>query len=126
MQLGYKSIGKLFAAAVIAAGLTTGTAWGTVSAAENANGSGEFQLRVLHTNDTHAHLDNIGRRVTAVQAARTGNTLLLDAGDVFSGTLYFNQFSGLADLYFMNAMKYDAMTFGNHEFDKGLRPWPSL
>ncbi|MEK5164457.1 5'-nucleotidase C-terminal domain-containing protein [Paenibacillus sp. FSL R5-0527] len=119
MQLGYKSIGKLFAAAVIAAGLTTGTAWGTVSAAENANGSGEFQLRVLHTNDTHAHLDNIGRRVTAVQAARTGNTLLLDAGDVFSGTLYFNQFSGLADLYFMNAMKYDAMTFGNHEFDKG-------
>ncbi|RRJ65831.1 bifunctional metallophosphatase/5'-nucleotidase [Paenibacillus oralis] len=120
MQLGNKSFAKLFAAAVITAGLASGTALGTpVSAAENASGSGEFQLRVLHTNDTHAHLDNIGRRVTAVQEARTGNTLLLDAGDVFSGTLYFNQFSGLADLYFMNAMKYDTMTFGNHEFDKG-------
>ena len=47
------------------------------------------------------------------------NNLLLDAGDVFSGTLYFNKFEGQADLAFMNLMKYDAMTFGNHEFDLG-------
>lgn len=111
--------GKLFAAAVVTVGLVSGTAGGAASAAENASSSGAFQLRVLHTNDTHAHLDNIARRAAAVQEARTDNTLLLDAGDVFSGTLYFNQFSGLADLYFMNEMKYDAMTFGNHEFDKG-------
>ncbi|MEF2967161.1 5'-nucleotidase C-terminal domain-containing protein [Paenibacillus sp. M1] len=119
MRLSNKSLAKLLAAAVVAAGLVPGAAGGTVSAAESAGGSGEFQLRILHTNDTHAHLDNIDRRVTAVQGARTDNTLLLDAGDVFSGTLYFNQFSGLADLYFMNEMKYDVMTFGNHEFDKG-------
>ncbi|WP_164779650.1 S-layer homology domain-containing protein [Paenibacillus kobensis] len=78
-----------------------------------------FDLRVLHTNDTHAHLDNIARRVTAIKQARTANSLLLDAGDVFSGTLYFNQYNGLADLWFMNKVGYDAMTFGNHEFDKG-------
>ncbi|MBD3922391.1 5'-nucleotidase C-terminal domain-containing protein [Paenibacillus sp. PR3] len=78
-----------------------------------------FELRVLHTNDTHAHLDNIARRVTAIKQARNDNTLLLDAGDVFSGTLYFNKYDGLADLWFMNELGYDAMTFGNHEFDKG-------
>ncbi|PWV95707.1 2',3'-cyclic-nucleotide 2'-phosphodiesterase (5'-nucleotidase family) [Paenibacillus cellulosilyticus] len=78
-----------------------------------------FDLRVLHTNDTHAHLDNVARRVTAIKEARNDNTLLLDAGDVFSGTLYFNKYEGLADLWFMNELGYDAMTFGNHEFDKG-------
>ncbi|SFF01212.1 2',3'-cyclic-nucleotide 2'-phosphodiesterase/5'-or 3'-nucleotidase, 5'-nucleotidase family [Paenibacillus algorifonticola] len=77
-----------------------------------------YSLRVLHTNDTHAHLDNMARRSTAIKTLRNDNTLLLDAGDVFSGTLYFNQFHGLADLWFMNYLKYDAMTFGNHEFDK--------
>nr|WP_186811678.1 5'-nucleotidase C-terminal domain-containing protein [Paenibacillus xylanexedens] len=81
--------------------------------------AGDFKLRVLHTNDTHAHLDNIPRRVTAIKEARNDDTLVLDAGDVFSGTLYFNLFNGLADLEFMNMIGYDAMTFGNHEFDKG-------
>ncbi|RAW19116.1 multifunctional nuclease/2',3'-cyclic-nucleotide 2'-phosphodiesterase/5'-nucleotidase/3'-nucleotidase [Paenibacillus taichungensis] len=80
---------------------------------------GDFNLRVLHTNDTHAHLDNIPRRVTAIKETHNDNTLVLDAGDVFSGTLYFNLFNGLADLEFMNMIGYDAMTFGNHEFDKG-------
>ncbi|KZM58580.1 bifunctional metallophosphatase/5'-nucleotidase [Geobacillus stearothermophilus] len=80
-----------------------------------------FKLTVMHTNDTHAHLDNIARRITAIKQVRqtNPNSLLLDAGDVFSGTLYFNEFNGLADLEFMNLAGYDAMTFGNHEFDKG-------
>lgn len=86
-----------------------------------------FPLTILHTNDTHANLDtvsspdNIARRVTAIKEARANavNPLLVDAGDVFSGTLYFNQYLGLADLEFMNLVQYDAMTFGNHEFDKG-------
>ncbi|MDF9298541.1 5'-nucleotidase C-terminal domain-containing protein [Geobacillus stearothermophilus] len=80
-----------------------------------------FKLTVMHTNDTHAHLDNIARRITAIKQVRQEkpNSLLLDAGDVFSGTLYFNEFNGLADLEFMNLAGYDAMTFGNHEFDKG-------
>ena len=81
----------------------------------------------MHTNDTHANLDtvsspdHIARRVTAIKEAKANavNPLLVDAGDVFSGTLYFNQYLGLADLEFMNLVQYDAMTFGNHEFDKG-------
>jgi 5'-nucleotidase len=45
--------------------------------------------------------------------------LLLDAGDIFQGTLYFNQYLGQADLDFYNALAYDASTIGNHEFDRG-------
>ena len=48
--------------------------------------------------------------------------LLIDAGDVFTGTLYFNEFKGQADLEFMNLAGYDMMTFGNHEFDLGSSP----
>ncbi|WP_277471315.1 MULTISPECIES: S-layer homology domain-containing protein [unclassified Paenibacillus] len=80
----------------------------------------DFSLRVLHTNDTHSHLETVVKRMTAIKQERTGNSILLDAGDVFSGTLYFTKFEGLADLEFMNYIGYDAMTFGNHEFDKGL------
>lgn len=75
----------------------------------------------MHSNDTHANLKNIAKKVTAVKEVRAQkpNTLLVDAGDVFSGTLYFNEFKGQADLQFMNLMGYDVMTFGNHEFDLG-------
>jgi 2',3'-cyclic-nucleotide 2'-phosphodiesterase (5'-nucleotidase family) len=80
-------------------------------------------LVILHTNDTHASLDDIGRRATLVAQIREesgrDNVLLLDAGDVFTGSLYFNTSHGLADLWFMEYMGYDAMTVGNHEFDKG-------
>lgn len=119
MQLARSSFGKLLAAALVASGLLSGAGYGTANAAEATPSAEKFELRVLHTNDTHAHLDNIARRVTAVNEARNDSTLLLDAGDVFSGTLYYNQFDGLADLFFMNKLKYDVMTFGNHEFDKG-------
>ncbi|MGA4516718.1 bifunctional metallophosphatase/5'-nucleotidase [Solibacillus silvestris] len=80
-----------------------------------------FNLSIMHTNDTHASLDGIAKTVTAVKEVRVKkpDALLLNAGDVFSGTLYFNEFHGKADLDFMNLMKYDAMTFGNHEFDLG-------
>ncbi|MGM9987809.1 MAG: bifunctional metallophosphatase/5'-nucleotidase [Bacillaceae bacterium] len=82
-----------------------------------------FSLTIMHTNDTHATLDNIARRATAIETVRKQkpNSLLLDAGDVFSGTLYFNVYEGQADLEFMNMLGYDAMTFGNHEFDKGTK-----
>jgi 5'-nucleotidase / UDP-sugar diphosphatase len=80
-----------------------------------------FDLSIMHTNDTHGNLNNIAKRVTAVKEVRAEkpNALLLDAGDVMSGSLYFNEFHGMADLQFMNLMGYDAMTFGNHEFDLG-------
>ncbi|WP_244444874.1 FN3 associated domain-containing protein, partial [Paenibacillus camerounensis] len=68
----------------------------------------DFSLRVLHTNDTHSHLETVVKRMTAIKQERTGNSILLDAGDVFSGTLYFTKFEGLADLEFMNYIGYDA------------------
>ncbi len=75
----------------------------------------------LHLNDTHANLDQVAKRVSVVKEKRAENpeTIVVDAGDVFSGTLYFNEFKGQADLAFMNLMQVDVMTFGNHEFDLG-------
>ncbi|KZZ85035.1 5'-nucleotidase C-terminal domain-containing protein [Bacillus sp. SJS] len=80
-----------------------------------------FELSVLHTNDTHANLDRAPRLATSIKETRAikKNSVLLNAGDVFSGTLYFNEFKGQADLELMNLLDYDAMTFGNHEFDLG-------
>jgi 2',3'-cyclic-nucleotide 2'-phosphodiesterase (5'-nucleotidase family) len=103
----------------------------TVPSELNINLVGEadskFNLSIMHTNDQHANVDNAGNKInvakkqTAINSVRATkpNALLLDAGDVFSGTLYFNEYKGLADLEFMNLAGYDAMTFGNHEFDMG-------
>ncbi|WP_142383415.1 5'-nucleotidase C-terminal domain-containing protein [Bacillus sp. V3-13] len=79
-----------------------------------------LDLSIMHTNDSHAHVEQYPKLITAVNEVRgqKENSLLLDAGDVMSGTLYFRQYKGLADLEFMNKLRYDAMTFGNHEFDK--------
>ncbi|MBU8881141.1 5'-nucleotidase C-terminal domain-containing protein [Bacillus sp. FJAT-29790] len=83
-----------------------------------------FTLSIMHTNDTHAHIDNVAKRITAIKEVRAEKpaSLLIDAGDVFSGSLYFNEFKGQADLAFMNYIGYDVMTFGNHEFDLGSSP----
>jgi 5'-nucleotidase/UDP-sugar diphosphatase len=82
---------------------------------------GIYSLSLMHFNDTHARLDGAAKQVTAVKEYRAENpdALLLHAGDVFSGSLYFNEFQGEADLALMNLMDFDAMTFGNHEFDLG-------
>lgn len=79
-----------------------------------------IDLTIMHVNDTHANVEKYPRLTTAVKQVRSEkpNALLVDAGDVFSGTLYFNQYLGKADLWFMNKLGYDAMTFGNHEFDR--------
>jgi 2',3'-cyclic-nucleotide 2'-phosphodiesterase (5'-nucleotidase family) len=81
---------------------------------------GPFTMSLLHTNDTHAYVEQFPRLITAVNELRAQkeNSLLVNAGDVFSGTLYFRQYLGLADLYFMNQLGFDGMTLGNHEFDK--------
>ena len=82
---------------------------------------GFMDLLVMHLNDTHAYLDKFPYIATAVKQLRAENenNLLLHAGDVFSGDLYFNAFKGKADLALMNHIGFDAMTFGNHEFDLG-------
>src|SRR5699024_5164116 len=83
----------------------------------------DFELSIMHINDNHARVEPLTRMVTAVDEFRADNpdSLLLHAGDVFSGTLYFTEFKGLADLALMNVMDIDAMVFGNHEFDLGDR-----
>lgn len=92
-----------------------------------------FRMRILHTNDHHARIEpvfsgnnpvhgGVSRRKALIDKIRRETampTLLVDAGDVFQGTLYFNQYNGMADLEFYNVMGYEAMAVGNHEFDKG-------
>ncbi|WP_084591296.1 S-layer homology domain-containing protein [Ureibacillus sinduriensis] len=83
-----------------------------------------FTLNLTYTNDSHANVEKYPRLVTAAKEVKNAkpNSVLVHAGDVFSGTLYFNEFKGQADLEFMNLMGYDMMTFGNHEFDLGSSP----
>lgn len=85
-----------------------------------ANADEPFSLTILHVNDTHARVEKFPQLKTAVDELRAEheNLMLLHAGDIFSGTLYFTVFEGLADLEMMNAIGFDAVVFGNHEFDK--------
>lgn len=92
------------------------------------------KITILHTNDVHSHIDswkapgkqtNIGgvaRRANLIEAIRKGNpnTLLLDAGDIFQGTPYFNYYGGEIEFKLMSKLKYDAATIGNHDFDNGI------
>lgn len=95
----------------------------------------EKTLVILHTNDTHSQLEpfpsnhkqfpNMGgvaaRKKLIDQIRNEGHpTLVLDAGDVFQGTPYFNFFHGEPEIKAMNEMGYHASTIGNHEFDGGL------
>ncbi|MDW8352229.1 MAG: 5'-nucleotidase C-terminal domain-containing protein [Anaerolineae bacterium] len=105
--------------------------------------SDNFSLTILHTNDVHARLlpyapsgssncvDNpnsssvciagMGRISTKVKEIRQAedNVVLLDAGDQFQGTLFYNLYKGEPTALVMNAIGYDAMAAGNHEFDNG-------
>ncbi|MBZ9730512.1 metallophosphatase [Salegentibacter sp. JZCK2] len=92
-------------------------------------------ITILHTNDVHSHIEPFGpddsrnpnmggaaRRATLIQQIRNKNpnTLLLDAGDIFQGTPYFNFYGGELEFKLMSKMKYDASTLGNHDFDNGI------
>ncbi|SHI94633.1 bifunctional metallophosphatase/5'-nucleotidase [Pseudozobellia thermophila] len=92
-------------------------------------------ITILHTNDVHSHIDtfpashsryaNLGgvaRRASLVASIRkeNPNTLLLDAGDIFQGTPYFNFYGGELEFKLMSMLKYDAATIGNHDFDNGI------
>ena len=91
------------------------------------------KLTILHTNDMHSHihpfihgrnkgLGGIAERATIIKNIRkeSQHILLLDAGDIFQGTPYFNLYAGELELKLMSEMKYDAATLGNHDFDNGL------
>lgn len=93
------------------------------------------KITILHTNDTHSHIEpfdashakypnqgGVARRAKMIEDIRTENpnVLLLDAGDMFQGTPYFNFYGGELEIKLMNMLKYDAATIGNHEFDNGV------
>lgn len=95
----------------------------------------QTKITILHTNDTHSHIDpfesshyryanqgGVARRASVVTEIRkeNPNTLLLDAGDIFQGTPYFNYFGGELEFKLMSMMKYDAATIGNHDFDNSI------
>ena len=92
-------------------------------------------LVILHTNDVHSRVEpfpmdggrNAGmggaaRRATLIKEIRSkyDNVLLLDCGDIFQGTPYFNVFKGEIEIKLMSEMGYDAATIGNHDFDGGI------
>jgi 5'-nucleotidase len=94
-----------------------------------------IELTVLHTNDVHSRLDpfpmdgskyqglgGVVAREKIIHSVRNevDNVLLLDAGDMFQGTPYFNFFKGEPEMKVMSMLKYDAATLGNHDFDNGI------
>lgn len=95
----------------------------------------EYPLTILHTNDVHSHLDpfpmdgsrnqglgGVATRSSLIKDIReeADQVLLLDAGDIFQGTPYFNLYKGEPEIKAMSKMGYDAATMGNHDFDAGI------
>ena len=92
-------------------------------------------LVILHVNDTHSHFEPVrtgkyagmggviehAAFVDSVRnAAGAENVLLLHAGDFSQGTTYFSELGGNLEIQYLNALHYDVVTLGNHEFDNGL------
>jgi 5'-nucleotidase len=111
--------------ALIAGGLTL----------EGFKAGNSKHLTILHTNDVHSYIDpfpadhpknpnkgGVARRAALIESIRqeNPNVLLLDAGDIFQGTPYFNYYGGALELKLMSMMKYDLATMGNHDFDNGI------
>jgi len=99
------------------------------------NRNEKVKVVILHTNDVHSHLEpfpandpkfaglgGVERRAAMIKQIRSQekNVLVLDAGDIFQGTPYFNMYGGEAEIKLMSAMGYDASAIGNHDFDGGL------
>ena len=93
------------------------------------------KITILHTNDVHSYIDpfpadhprnpnmgGVARRAALIESIRMEeeNVLLLDAGDIFQGTPYFNYYGGELEFKLMSMMHYDAATMGNHDFDNGI------
>ncbi len=93
------------------------------------------RLTILHTNDTHSRMEpfpmdggrnqglgGVAARASLIDQIRNNQeqVLLLDAGDIFQGTPYFNLYKGEPEIRAMSAMNYDATAIGNHDFDAGM------
>ncbi|MDO8999343.1 MAG: metallophosphatase [Bacteroidota bacterium] len=95
---------------------------------------GLTKLTILYTNDQHSRIEpfpendtkypgeaGFAKRASLIEKIKSENknVLLLDAGDIFQGTPYFNYYHGEIEYKLMSLMGYDAVTFGNHDFDLG-------
>jgi 5'-nucleotidase len=102
---------------------------------ESLAGSKSQRLTILHTNDVHSRLEpfpsdggkyqgqgGVAARAALIEKIRKEEeqVLLLDAGDIFQGTPYFNLYKGEPEIKAMSLMRYDAATMGNHDFDAGI------
>ena len=91
------------------------------------------KITILHTNDWHSRIDpfpmdggkyqglgGVAARASLIQKLRAAadNVLLLDAGDIFQGTPYFNYYHGELEMKLMSQMQYDASAIGNHEIGR--------
>lgn len=99
------------------------------------SGASAQKLTIMHFNDTHSHLEperagkSAGRggvieRAALVDSVRNAvgrrNFLLLHAGDFNQGTSYYTTLGGMLEVGLVNALGYDVITLGNHEFDDGI------
>ncbi len=102
---------------------------------ESFASSKPIKLTLLHTNDVHSRLEpfamdgskyegqgGVAARAALIAQIRSEeeHVLLLDAGDIFQGTPYFNLYKGEPEMKAMSMMRYDAVTMGNHDFDAGV------
>lgn len=91
------------------------------------------ELSILHVNDTHSHHEalrtdppkgGIIERAAILDSVRNArgpqNVLLLHAGDFNQGSSYYTKLGGYLEVNVINAMSYDCITLGNHEFDNGI------
>lgn len=111
-------------------------------ALSGGNAFADYELDILHINDLHSRIEpinkfdstcsaeeegknecfgGVARLKTAIDTQRQAlsgkNVLLLNGGDNFQGSLFYTTYKGAAEAEFLNLMKFDAMTVGNHEFD---------
>ncbi|MGM9853886.1 MAG: bifunctional metallophosphatase/5'-nucleotidase [Muribaculaceae bacterium] len=90
------------------------------------------KLVIMHTNDTHSQIEpsddglgGVARRKTLIDSIRAAepNTLLVDAGDMVQGTLYYYLYKGDVENGVADLLGYDMRILGNHEFDNGAEDW---
>ena len=119
----------ILGALAVLAGAAAGWWWGSHKAPRRP------PLTILHVNDTHSQMEplrsgdragmgGILERAAYVDSVRRAdgpdNVLLLHGGDFCQGTTYFSEFKGRVEQQALNAMGYDVVTLGNHEFDNGI------
>ncbi len=121
----------------------TGLMTASILALSSGAAFADYELNILHINDLHSRIESINKFDSTCSAEEESknecfggvarlkalidqkrqdlsgkNVLLLNAGDNFQGSLFFTTYKGLAEAEFLNLMKFDAMTVGNHEFDE--------